>query len=196
MSVAIHLTSLACALGTVIFATIAGHSTRSLVLAGVAFAATLVWPMAATVPAATGATGLVAAAVAVAHLTAWSRGSLVPLAAGWLAASWAILLQAHQGLPLWAGAMVALAIPCVAVWQARRHASFAPARLCEDALVLMALVAVCAAAAPGLVEGWRAAVNLKFGGATQAAAAVPTWALAVSLAGVGAGAGYGAWSRR
>ena len=195
MSVAIHLTSLACALGTVVFATIAGDSTRKLVLAGVAFAATLVWPMAATVPAATGATGLVVAVAAVGHLTGWSRGSLVSLAAGWLAASWATLLQA-QGMPLWASALVALAIPCVAVWQARRHASFAPARLCEDALVVVAFVAVCAAAVPGLTEGWRAAVNLKFGGATQAAASVPAWALAVSLAAAAAGAGYGAWSRR
>ena len=195
MSVAIHLTSLACALGAVVFATVTGGAKRGLLMAGAAFAATLVWPFLATVPVASGATGLAMAGVAVARLSGWGTRDVPALAAGWLAGSWAALLQT-AGLPLWAGAALAIAVPGLAIAQSRRRDSFAPPRLCEDALGVVALVAVCAAAAPGLTDGWRAAVNLKFGGATQAAASVPMWAVAVSLAAAAAGAGYGAWSRR
>ena len=195
MSLAVQLSALACALGAVVFATIAGRSVRALLTAGATFAATLAWPLLVTRPAATGAMGLVIAVVAVARLAGRARLDLLALLAGWLAGAWASLLQT-AGVPLWAGAALAVALSGVAVVQSRRRDSFAPARLCEDALVVVALVGVCAAAAPGLVEGWRAAVNLKFGGATQAAASVPAWAVAVSLTAAAAGAGYGAWSRR
>ena len=135
------------------------------------------------------------AGVAVAKLSGWAPRDVPALTAGWLAGSWATLLQA-TGVPLWAGAALAVAVPGLAIVQSRRRNSFAPPRLCEDALVVVALVAVCAAAAPGLTDGWQAAVNLKFGATTQAAASAPTWALTVSFAAAAAGAGYGAWSRR
>ena len=195
MSAAVHLTSLACALGAVVFATVSSGSSRALLVAATAFAATLAWPVAATWPAATGATGLVVAVVAVARLTGWSPRDLVALTAGWGAASWTVVLHT-QGVPVWIAAAMAVAVPVFAAVQRVRRASFAPARLCEDALVVVAFVAVCAAAAPGLADGWRAAVNLKFGGAAQPAAAVPIWAIAASMAAAGAGAVYGAWSRR
>lgn len=194
MTADVHLTALACALGAVVFATISANSRAGVVLAGLAFVATLAWPPAASLPGAIGATGLVAAAAAVATLTRRMPTEVLGLLAGWLAASWAVLLRS-EGLPLWAAAPLALAVPCVAAVQSRRS-SFAPPRLCEDALVIVALVAVGAAAAPGLAEGWRAAVNLKFDGAEQTAAAVPAWAVAVSVGAMAAGAGYAAWSRR
>jgi hypothetical protein len=195
MSAPVHLTSLACALGAVAFGAVAGGSARALLMAATAFAATLAWPIAATWPAATGATGLLIAVVAVARLTGWARQDVVALTAGWAAASWAMALHS-EGVPLWGGALLAGAVPAFAIVQSVRRPSFAPARLCEDALVVVAFVAVCAAAAPGLADGWRAAVNLKFGEASQAAAMVPIWAIAVSLTAAGAGAAYGAWSRR
>lgn len=194
MSVSVHLLSLASALGAVVFATISAGSRAGLMLAGVAFAATLGWPPGGVVPGATGATGLVAAAAAVGALTGRMRIEILGILAGWLAASWALVLRA-EGLPLWAAAVLALAIPCLAALGSRRS-SFAPPRLCEDALALVVLLGVCAAAAPGLSEGWRAAVNLKFGGVAPTAAAVPGWAVAVSLTALAAGAGYSAWSRR
>jgi len=195
MSAPVHLTSLACALGAVAFAPVSGGSARALLMAASAFAVTLAWPIAATWPAATGATGLLIACVAVARLTGWARQDVVALTTGWAAASWATVLHS-EGVPLWAGALLAGAVPAFTIAQSVRRPSFAPARLCEDALVVVAFVAVCAAAAPGLADGWRAAVNLKFGGASQTAAMVPIWAIAVSLAAAGAGAAYAAWSRR
>lgn len=195
MSAPVHLTSLACALGAVAFAAVSGGSARALLMAASAFAVTLAWPPAATWPAATGATGLLIAGVAVAGLTGRARRDVVALTTGWAAASWAVVLHS-EGVPIWAGALVAGAVPAFAFAQSVRQPSFAPARLCEDALVVVAFVAVCAAAAPGLADGWRAAVNLKFGGASETAAMVPIWAIAASLAAAGAGALYGAWSRR
>jgi hypothetical protein len=195
MSLAVQLSTLACALGAVVFATVSGRSVRALLMAGVMFAAPLAWPPLVTGSVASGAMGLVIALVAVARLAGWTRLDLPALMAGWLTGGWAVLLQT-AGVPLWAGVALAAALSGVAVVQSMRRESFAPARLCEDALVVVALVGVCAAAAPGLAEGWRAAVNLKFGGATQAAASVPAWAVAVSLTAAAAGAGYGAWSRR
>ena len=194
MPAAIHLSALAYAIGAVVLATIAGRSWLAWATACAGFLAALLAPEIALKAAGSGAVALGLTALAVARLAGWHSTLAFGLATGVLAGSWAVLLEA-QGAPTWAAVLAALAALTVAVVQSRRP-SFAPPRLCEDALVVVAIVGVCAAAGPGLTDGWRAAVNLKFGGATQAASAVPAWAIAVTLAAAAAGAGYGAWSRR
>jgi hypothetical protein len=190
------LACLAAALGSVVFATAAGASTRGLIAATLAFAATVAWPPAALVPSATGGVALAASVLAVGRLAGWGRSDVLAAAAGWLAAVWATLLSV-EGVPLWGAALLALALPCAGAACVRRDQAFAPPRLLEDALVVVALVSVCAAAAPGLVEGWHAAVNLKMVGTpTEQASMVPAWAVAISLAAIACGAGIGVWSKR
>lgn len=196
MTATILLACLACALGSVVFATAGGTSTRGVVAAVGAFAATLAWAPAAVVPVATGGAGLAASVLAVGALAGWTRRWVLPAAAGWLAAVWATLLRT-EGLPLWVAAPVVLALPCVSIVCVRRDGAFAPSQLMDEALVVVAIVSLCAAAAPGLVEGWQAAVNLKMvGSPVEQASVVPVWAVTVSLAAVACGAGIGVWSRR
>jgi len=190
------LACLACALGSVVFAAAGVGSRRGLIAAALAFAATLAWPPAAVVPVATGGVALAASVLAVGTLAGRGRVEVLAVAAGWLAAVWATILNL-EGVPLWAAALVALALPCVSVARIRRDAAFAPPRLLEDALLVVTLVSVCAAAAPGLVDGWHGAVNLKMVGTpTEQTSMVPAWAVAISVAALTCGAGVGMWSRR
>jgi hypothetical protein len=104
------------------------------------------------------------------------------------------MLAAQQVAP-------ALAIPVGAVWPAAamwcaRRPDFAPPRLRDDALILLITFGAATAIAPGVLEGWRAAVNLSVQSAPAAPMPLPAWTLAVGGSALALGGLYSLWSRR
>jgi len=121
----------------------------------------------------------------------------LPALSGVLAATWGGLLSA-QGVPLGAALAAGAVIPVVAAACAATRPVFAPPAMRDEALMLVGALGLMAATLPGVVDGWRAAVNLtaQANGDTAAAEAIPTWALAVGSSSLLLGAVYSLWSRR
>lgn len=148
-----------CALGAVAFASLGSHARSRLVLLGIGFVA------------ATGLLGgdrlpggaAVGTAIAVGALAAvirprWSAGFVV--LGGAFGGLWSVVLEA-QGLPLAPALALGLLCPLVTAVCASRRPEFAPPDLREEALVLVALLGLCTAAAKPIVTGWRSAAALK-----------------------------------
>lgn len=197
MSVAANLACFTCALGSVVFGAAIAETRARLVAAGLAFLAVLALPVATSALSATGGTSFVTALLALGHLGGWKHINLLAVAAGWLAGTWMTVLH-EQGAPLVAAGAIAVTLPWLGGWLARRSPAFAPPRLMQEALIIVAVVAICAAAAPGLVEGWQVATQLKAsaGPPPEEIVAVPTWALTASVLATLTGVGFGARSRR
>jgi len=187
-----------CGFGTAILIAISPLSRAGAALAAAAFLAGAWWaqqPFAPSAPAIALATAL----TAVWHLTRAPRRPSAAVMAGLLGGLWSAVI-AGQGLPPWAAVPVAAVLPASSAFLRARSRTFAPPALIEEALVFLGAVGIAAAALPGIVAGWRAAVNLSVqGGQSTTAApetALPVWTLAVASAALISGGLFSLWSRR
>ncbi len=194
MTLSFHTLWLVCALAAVVFTTVVAASRRGLMVLALAFAASSAWSFRAA-PLPPEAIGLLTAGAAVGRLTGPARVTLPALAGGVLGGSWSALLTI-EGVPAWSALPAALALVALTVTLTTRRPAFAPARLQEDGLAFIAALGVCAAALPGVSEGWRAATTLNLEGPAPATEAVPAWAIAVGASSVALGALSSLWSRR
>jgi hypothetical protein len=119
---------------------------------------------------------------------------LTSMAAGALAGLWSTLLQ-RQGVPLPAAIAAAAALPALAAWLACHRPRFAPPPIRDEALLVTFVVAMAVAVAPGVLDGWNAALALNVS-AEAAPSAVPGWTLGLGCASLVLGALYSTWSRR
>ena len=178
---------------TLVFATLTAPTWRARTAAALAFAAATaagVW----FGPPPADATGLLVGLAAAAMLLRPRWAALAPLLAGALGGSWGIMLAAQDVAP-------ALAIPVAAIWPAAamwcaRHPAFAPGRMRDDALLVLIVFGAVTAVAPGVQEGWHAAVNLSVQSAPAAPMPLPAWTLAVGGSALALGGLYSLWSRR
>jgi len=180
--------------GTVVFSALAAPTLRiraTMAAAFVTAAAAAAWfgtPPAETI-------GLITAGGAVLLLLRPATPAVAAIIGGALAGIWGIML-AGQGLPVWLGAGLGAAWP-VAVVACARQAAFAPPRLRDEALFLVAVSAVAAAIVPGVQDGWRAAINLSLQSSPPlASGSLPAWTTAAGVSAVLLGGLYSLWSRR
>ena len=119
--------------------------------------------------------------------------------AGALAGLWTSVMTG-PGMPLLAAIPLAGALPIAAALLRKRRPGFAPPALREEALLLLAALSMAAAALPGILEGWHAAVNLSVKGGPSAGPAadaiIPGWTIAVGSAALVSGGLFSIWSRR
>jgi hypothetical protein len=178
---------------TLVFATLTAPTWRARTAAALTFAATTAagaW----FGPPPADATGLLVGLAAAAMLLRPGSINLAPLLAGALGGAWGIMLAAQDVAP-------ALAIPAAAVWPVAamwcaRQPAFAPARLRDDALIVLVVLGAVTAVVPGVLEGWRAAVNLSVQSAPAAPMPLPAWTLAIGGSALALGGLYSLWSRR
>jgi hypothetical protein len=187
-----------CGLGTAILVAAMPLSRAGAGLGVLAFAVGAWWARQPFAPsAATVATG--AALVAVWQIVRAPRRPYALIVAGLLAGIWTAVLEV-QGLPLLAAVPVAALLPATSAWLRTERAAFAPPALVEEALLLLAIVGLAAAALPGIAEGWHAAVNLSVRGGQPATGTpettMPVWTLAVASAALISGGLFSIWSRR
>lgn len=121
--------------------------------------------------------------------------ALVAAGGGALAGIWVSMLQV-EGLPLPVAAIVAATPPVLATFFSRRTPGFAPAALREEALLVMLVLGIGVAAAPGVAAGWQSAVTLNLQQKEVALRAVPAWTLLLTLGAAAAGGLYTVWMRR
>lgn len=147
----------------------------------------------------TATVALAAAVIAVWQVVRPPQRPYAAIVGGLLAGIWTAVLAA-QGLPLLAAIPVAALLPAASAWLRVRRAAFAPPALVEEALLLLAVVGIAAAALPGVAEGWHAAVNLSIRGGQSTNAtpetAMPIWTLALASAALLSGGLFSIWSRR
>ena len=187
-----------CGLGTAILIAATPLSRAGAAMAVTAFAFGAWWarqpfaPSAATV-------AIAAAVIAVWQIVRPPRHPYAAIMGGLLAGVWTAVLDA-QGLPLVAAIPIAALLPTASAWLRARRAVFAPPALVEEALLLLAVVGILAAALPGIADGWHAAVNLSVRSGQSANgttdAAMPMWTLAVASAALLSGGFFSIWSRR
>ena len=140
----------------------------------------------------------VGSGVAVLGIAGLARPGYVTLVAaggGVLAGIWMAMLRV-EGLPLPAAALTAAGLPALAALLARRRPDFAPAPLGEEALLVVLLLGIGVAAAPGVVSGWQSAVTLNLQQKEVASQAVPAWTLLLTLGAATVGGLYTVWIRR
>jgi hypothetical protein len=113
---------------------------------------------------------------------------------GVCAAVWAAALSG-AGLPLALVLPIAVAVPFAALALAR-NPRFAPPAVRDEALVIVAALAVVVAVIDPIADGWRSAVALTASPLAADSERNATWALGVALAALAAGGLYGAWRRR
>jgi hypothetical protein len=186
-----------CGLGAVVLAAVAPHSRTQAVVGMAGFAIGAWWARQPFAPTTAGV-AIVAALVAGMELVRPQRQPLAIALAGLLAGTWSAVMQ-RQGLPVVAAIAVAAALPAMSVYLRTRRPAFAPPALREEALLFLVALGVTAAAAPGIVEGWRAAgtLNLQIGEAEAAGStAMPTWTVVVASAALVTGGLFSLWSRR
>lgn len=194
MTLSFHALWMVSALGAAVFATTVATSPRGLRILAAAFGLSAAWsvgfgPLNAEV------VGLLAALAAAGQLVRPSWVAVPAVTGGVLAASWAALL-AVEGVPVWGAIPAAAALPTLTVICARTRSDFAPSELREEALTLMAALGLCAAALPGISDGWRSALVLSLEGPTGVTEPIPVWTLAVGGSSIAFGALYSIWSRR
>jgi hypothetical protein len=187
-----------CGLGTAILAAATRLSRSGVVLAMLAFGAGAWWarqPFAPAAPAIAIAAGL----TAVSQIVRAPQRPYAATMAGLLAGIWTAVLAA-QGLPLLAAIAIAGLVPAMSALLRARRPVFAPAALVDEALIVLALVGLTAAALPGIAEGWHAAVNLSVRGGQAANASpdttMPMWTIAVASTALISGGLFSLWSRR
>lgn len=187
-----------CGLGTAILAAVVPFSRVAGMVSGVAFLAGVWWGQQPGAPT-TAEIGLAAGLMATWQLVRSPRPIYAAAMAGLLAGLWTAVLTG-QGVPLPAAVPLAATLPIAAALLGAKRPGFAPPAMREEALLLLAAVGVAAAALPGILEGWHAAVNLSVrGGASPAATAdaiIPLWTIAVGSAALVSGGLFSIWSRR
>ena len=186
-----------CGLGTTVFAA-AGPQTPRGAIAGVAgFVAGVWWSQQQFAPS-TPAVAIGAGLAAALELFRPGRRSFSLALAGLLAGLWSAVLHL-QGLPVIPAVLVAVTLPATSAYLRIRRPAFAPATLREEALLFLLILGVVAAAAPGIVDGWRAAVTLNVQGSEPEASpttVMPMWTLFVASAALVSGGLFSMWSRR
>lgn len=196
MTLLFHGLWMLCGFGTAVFAAAAVRGWWSIgsAVAGFAIGAASTGP--ASLPDAVWLSAL-AGLVAVGAL-AWPRqwGSTLAASAsaGALAGVWSALFQT-QGLPALPALALAAMVPAVAAWLAVRRPAFAPPVLRDEGLLAVIVLGLAVAVTPGVVEGWRAALNLALE-ARSTTTSVPAWTTALSAAAFAVGGVYTLWSRR
>jgi hypothetical protein len=182
-----------CSLASVAFATadirLRGHVA---VAVGFVLAATMVAPGQLPDPVWVGS-GV--AVLAVIGLARPGCAVLVVAGGGALAGIWMAMLRV-EGLPLPAAAFVAGAPSALAALLSRRRPQFAPTPLREEALLVVLVLGIAVAAAPGVAAGWQSAVILNLQQKEVASQAVPAWTLLLTLGAAMVGGLYTVWTRR
>ena len=95
-----------------------------------------------------------------------------------------------------AAAAVAVAPIAVSLFFSRRRPDFAPDVLREEALLVVFVLAVMVAAAPGIAAGWHSAVVLNLQQKEVTSQVVPAWTLFLTLGAAAIGGLYTVWMRR
>jgi len=186
-----------CGLGTAILAAVVPFSRIAAAVSAVAFVAGVWWGQQPGAPT-TAAIGLAAGLMAVWQLVRSPRPVYAAGIAGLLAGLWTAVMTG-QGVPLLAAIPLAAALPIASARLRVRRPGFAPPAMREEALLMLAAVGVFAAALPGILDGWHAAVNLSVkSGPSPAAtdAIIPAWTIAVGSAALVSGGFFSIWSRR
>jgi hypothetical protein len=188
-----HSLAMLCSLASVAFATadvrLRGHLA---VVVGFVVTATAVAPGQLPDPVWVGS-GV--AAIAVAGLARPGYATLVAAGGGALAGIWMAMLRV-EGLPVSAAASVAGGLPALAAILSRRRPHFAPTSLREEALLLVLVLGIGVAAAPGVAAGWQSGVTLNLQQKEVASQAVPAWTLLLTLGAATIGGLYTTWMRR
>jgi len=121
--------------------------------------------------------------------SAWISGAF----AGCLAGTWAGLIEA-AGVPLWGALPVALTPALVCARLRWLRADFASTQVRQEALALIALLALVTASAPSVSAGWESAGVLNTGGSGLAFPGV--WVAGTVLGSFASGAAFAAWKRK
>lgn len=190
----LHILGIVCGLAVTAFAALEPRRLRS----GVAFAAGLVVAAVAIGPSRVpdpvwGAT-FAAAGAAVALCR--PRAAWAALACGGvIAAVWASVLAA-QGLPLLVAYGLVAVVAAASAGFAARRPSFAPTALREEALVLVAALAVLVAVSPAIGAGWTSAAALHGSTLESPAVGSAAWAFVLAAGAMICGAIHALWRRR
>ena len=182
-----------CSLGAAAFGAGIPVRVAPVAAAAVAWAAATTWAAPDRLPALS-AVGAAAAAGAVIQLLRRPSPALCAILAGALAGIWTGVLEAQGVSPL-LSPVVALAVPAAAAVLAARE-GFAPPRLHDEAYLILSLLGAVAAAAPVIVDGWRAALDLNLQDTGTSPVALPAWTFALSAGAALSGGLYSLWSRR
>ena len=185
-----------CGLGAASFAALVPVSARVALGCPVPYIAGVWWIQQPFAPS-TAVIGLAAALVAGVYLLRAPRPEFAIGLAALLAGVWAGVMEL-QGLPLGVAVIASLIVPVASAWLRATRPAYAPPRLREEALLFVMVLGVIAAAAPTVLDGWRAAavLNLQGGGQETAVAAIPAWTLTVATGALVSGGIYSLWSRR
>jgi hypothetical protein len=182
---------LLCGLASAVFATSAvGWRRHAALAAGFIAAALIVRPD--RTPDLVWAGSVVAAVAALELLR--PRTGLLAAACGGAAAGISVSLFQLEGVVLPLALLLAALPMAVSAVLVDLSPRFAPPRLRDEALLIVLLLAVLVAAAPGVTGGWQSATMLNLG-EKQARMAVPGWALAVGAISIVAGGLHRIWVR-
>ena len=195
MTLTFHALWMLCALGAVVFASVAASSVRTSAAfaGGFAIAALLTSGSALPDPVWTGGLASLAAA---AYLFKPRLRLVSVLTGGYVSGAFAAMLEV-QGLPVVAAIAVAGALVILTMRVTSTRPGFAPDVLKDEALLGVMVLGLAVAVIPGVLDGWQAATNLS-GGQERGVepVTIPTWTLALILASSSLGAVYTLWSRR
>jgi hypothetical protein len=100
------------------------------------------------------------------------------------------------GVPLSVAVVAATTPPALAAFFSRGMPGFAPAALREEALLVMLVLGIGVAAAPGIAAGWQSAATMNLQQKEAASQAVPGWTLLLTLGAAAAGGLSAVWMRR
>jgi hypothetical protein len=188
-----------CGIGAAVLAAARAHPSRNLILIAAGFVAATVLFRLRGLPDVAWIAGATAAAAAFLVVRPGTASTLVAsITAGLIAAVWASLMQG-LGVPMSVSLLLAPVVPAVSALLAARSQAFAPDRIRDEALLLLAALGAVLAVAPGLVAGWQSAgaLNLEGKGAADVAArSLPGWTILMTLAAASLGGAYSLWTRR
>lgn len=188
-----HAVALLYALASVGFVTL-DAGVRGQALAALGFAAGVAVGRLSRLPDPVWAGGAVACLAILAILRPRLR-TVVAAGGGALAGVWASMLSL-EGLPLAIAVVVAGAAPALSAFFTRRDPRFAPLALGDEALVVVFILAVVVAIAPGVIGGWQSAGVLNLLQKDVAPQVVPVWTLVLTLGAAALGGLYTVWTRR
>lgn len=114
---------------------------------------------------------------------------------GVMAAVWAAVLTA-QGLPMPVAYVPVVALAAASAGLAMRRPGFAPPRLRDEALVLVAALALMLAASPAIVAGWDSAAALRAAPLGRPAFDSAAWAFVLAGVAVLFGVIHSLWRGR
>jgi hypothetical protein len=193
VNVFFHSLAMLCSLASVTFATVDSRVRGHIAVAiGFVLAGMTVAPVTLPDPVWVG-TGV--AVLAMAGLARPYLSVLVAAGGGMLAGIWMAMLRA-EGLSLLPALLTASAPVGLAAILSRWRPQFAPAPLREEALLVVLLLGIMVAAAPGVAAGWQSAVTLNLEQKEVASQVVPRWTLLLTVGAATLGGLYTIWMRR